>query len=224
MTAVAEALEEPPDFAGDEDDDGAGAEGAEDAAADGAADGDAAPATSGQDAPMPQHSEGTVAVLAAPAATGNGASTAARLPVFDKEEEEEVLPFEHDVDGWLELLRDGYFRQIREENEYPEPPTFHRATRYGANPGEPVPAGMYPKQALNTQLQMLLRARPGDTFVPGKGGKGLPMPWLGKGVGKGNSLAGGDKGRGKGGRGRGRGKGKDGPGWRGGGVQRSIGK
>mmetsp|Transcript_6409 Transcript_6409/g.11148 ORF Transcript_6409/g.11148 Transcript_6409/m.11148 type:complete len:282 (-) Transcript_6409:73-918(-) len=87
-------------------------------------------------------------------------------------EEEEGLPFETDADGWLELLRDGYLRQLREENEYPEPPAFHRAMHFGAKEGEPVPPGKYPKQALNIQLHLLLRARAGEGCMPQGGGKG----------------------------------------------------
>lgn len=106
--------------------------------------------------------------------------------------EEEVLPLEHDGDGWLELLRDGYFRQLREENEYPEPPPFHRAIHFGVNPGEPVPAGKFPRHALNMQLQLLQRYRTGEGFGGCKGTafKGAPTPWFGgKGGGPSNAMA-----------------------------------
>mmetsp|Transcript_35530 Transcript_35530/g.81384 ORF Transcript_35530/g.81384 Transcript_35530/m.81384 type:complete len:241 (+) Transcript_35530:48-770(+) len=106
-------------------------------------------------------------------------------------EEEEGLPFETDADGWLELLRDGYLRQLREENEYPEPPAFHRAMHFGAKEDEPVPPGKYPKQALNIQLHLLLRARAGEGCMP-QGNKGC--------AGKGKHMkGGGNKGYGKGG-------------------------
>jgi hypothetical protein len=91
---------------------------------------------------------------------------------------------ETDSDAWLDLLRDGYLRQLREENEYPEPPPFHRAIHFAAEPGGPCPPGKYPKTALNLQLQMLLKNRtggelmlgnltkPGVVIPPQKGGKG----------------------------------------------------
>jgi hypothetical protein len=83
------------------------------------------------------------------------------------EPEVENLPLETDNDAWLDLLRDGYLRQLREENEYPEPPPFHRAIHFAAEPGGPCPAGKYPKIALNLQLQMLLRARTGGELMLG---------------------------------------------------------
>jgi len=101
------------------------------------------------------------------------------------EADEEMLPGDGDGEGWLELLRDGYCRQLREENEYMEPPPFHRAMHYAANPSDQmVPPGKFPRQALNMQLQLLLRARAGDGVVPGKGpGKGAPGGQCGKGGG-----------------------------------------
>jgi len=101
-----------------------------------------------------------------------GASGAAPAPEASKvpEPEEEHLPLETDSDAWLDLLRDGYHRQLREENEYPEPPPFHRAIHFAAE-GSPCPAGKYPKIALNMQLQMLLKARTGgEMLISGKGG------------------------------------------------------
>eukprot|EP00411_Alexandrium_monilatum_P061747 CAMPEP_0175535718 /NCGR_PEP_ID=MMETSP0096-20121207/24341_1 /TAXON_ID=311494 /ORGANISM="Alexandrium monilatum, Strain CCMP3105" /LENGTH=228 /DNA_ID=CAMNT_0016838519 /DNA_START=35 /DNA_END=721 /DNA_ORIENTATION=+ len=98
--------------------------------------------------------------------------------------EDEALPFEHDSESWLELLRDGYVRQLREENEYPEPPPFHRAIHFAANPGEPIPPGKYPRQALNMQLQLLLRARAVDGHLPvppppsQKGMRPQLNPWI----------------------------------------------
>lgn len=98
---------------------------------------------------------------------------------------EDVLPPDSDGDGWLELLRDGFTRQLREENECDEPPPFHRAMQLAADP--PIPAGKYPRSALNLQLQLLLRLRSGDVGgVPGKGyGKALT-----KGPGKGFGCGG----------------------------------
>jgi hypothetical protein len=95
------------------------------------------------------------------------------------------LPLETDSDAWLDLLRDGYLRQLREENEYPEPPPFHRAIHF-ANESGPCPPGKYPKLALNMQLQMLLKARTGGELVmAGKGFAGRPgvvVPPGGKGA------------------------------------------
>eukprot|EP00418_Pyrodinium_bahamense_P089100 CAMPEP_0179040688 /NCGR_PEP_ID=MMETSP0796-20121207/15773_1 /TAXON_ID=73915 /ORGANISM="Pyrodinium bahamense, Strain pbaha01" /LENGTH=253 /DNA_ID=CAMNT_0020737035 /DNA_START=38 /DNA_END=798 /DNA_ORIENTATION=+ len=122
------------------------------------------------------------------------AEVAAALPggagSQDKDVEDEALPFEGDMDAWLELLRDGYVRQLREENEYPEPPPFHRAIHFAASPGEPIPLGKYPRQALNTQLQLLLRVRAPEGILPGqKGTKGQIGPWIPKGISKGNTAA-----------------------------------
>lgn len=94
-----------------------------------------------------------------------------------------MLPYEGDSDSWLELLRDGHLRQLREENEYPEPPPFHRAIHYSAEAGAPCPAGKYPKQALQMQLQLLLKFRaPEGGAAPGGGKPVLPG-------GKGNVAA-----------------------------------
>lgn len=118
------------------------------------------------------------------------AAAAAPQPAETKipEPEEEHLPLETDSDAWLDLLRDGYLRQLREENEYPEPPPFHRAIHFAADAGGPCPAGKYPKIALNMQLQMLLKARTGgELLIAGKGARpGIIMP---PGKGKGNALA-----------------------------------
>eukprot|EP00927_Polykrikos_kofoidii_P016824 TRINITY_DN17628_c1_g1_i1.p1 TRINITY_DN17628_c1_g1~~TRINITY_DN17628_c1_g1_i1.p1 ORF type:complete len:357 (+),score=60.85 TRINITY_DN17628_c1_g1_i1:110-1072(+) len=74
-------------------------------------------------------------------------------------DQEESLPPDHDFEGWLELLRDGYLQQLRWSNSHPEPPPFHRAMGHMSTPGEPCPEGKYPGEALNLQLQLLLSAR-----------------------------------------------------------------
>jgi len=98
--------------------------------------------------------------------------------------EEEVLPPDSDGDGWLELLRDGFARQLREENECEEPPAFHRAMLFAADPGLPIPKGKFPRQSLNAQLQLLFRLRGGtdgpQMVMPGKGCGKHPMS-MGKG-------------------------------------------
>lgn len=154
--------EEEPDFCAEDDESDAEAPEADDTAASaeaGGADGVAAAAPT-PEAPIANESAPTGECLDA---------------------EVEVLPFEADGDGWMELLRDGYFRQLREENEYREPPPFHRATYFAAEPGQPTPIGKYPRAALNQQLQLLLRSR----MVEGVPSKGVP----GKAVGKGSPVA-----------------------------------
>lgn len=130
-------------------------------AAQGAADaGEADVAAALAHGPAPQ-------VVMPPGAGTAAAPEAPKLP----EPEEEHLPMETDSDAWLDLMRDGYSRQLREENEYPEPPPFHRAIHFAADPSGPCPAGKYPKIALNMQLQMLLKARTGgEMLIAGKGG------------------------------------------------------
>eukprot|EP00933_Yihiella_yeosuensis_P048831 TRINITY_DN45241_c0_g1_i1.p1 TRINITY_DN45241_c0_g1~~TRINITY_DN45241_c0_g1_i1.p1 ORF type:complete len:206 (-),score=50.97 TRINITY_DN45241_c0_g1_i1:84-701(-) len=98
--------------------------------------------------------------------------------------EEFKLPTENDNDSWLELLRDSFFRQLREENEFKEPPPFNRANSFAAPQGTACPADKYPRQALNQQLQILSRYRPpeptpaqkfvanGPNFIP-KGSKAI---------------------------------------------------
>mmetsp|Transcript_22547 Transcript_22547/g.49848 ORF Transcript_22547/g.49848 Transcript_22547/m.49848 type:complete len:328 (-) Transcript_22547:109-1092(-) len=112
-------------------------------------------------------------------------------PLPEKDPDEDVLPFDHDVDAWLDLLRDGYVRQLREDNEYLEPPPFHRAMHYAAPlapPGSSVPPGRYPRQALDKQLALLLKLRYGETSPDKGAGKGGPgwRPPMGKG---GNPMA-----------------------------------
>mmetsp|Transcript_81348 Transcript_81348/g.188967 ORF Transcript_81348/g.188967 Transcript_81348/m.188967 type:complete len:165 (-) Transcript_81348:121-615(-) len=135
--------------------------------------------------------------------------------------EDEALPFEQDAEAWLELLRDGFVRQLREENDYPEPPPFHRAIHFAASPGEPIPPGKFPRQALNTQLQLLLRTRATEGLLPGqKGAKGQPL-WIptkgGARVSATTALAAGQPGD----KGKSKGRGKV---WTSNGVQRTIGK
>lgn len=102
---------------------------------------------------------------------------------------EEVLPFDFDHNGWLELLRDGYVQGLRSDQEYPEPPAFHRAFEFVAEqgpPGTPIPRDRFPKSALNMQFQMLMRKRGNEDAPPvnqARGGK--PPGGLGKGGGGG---------------------------------------
>ncbi|CAK0883151.1 unnamed protein product [Prorocentrum cordatum] len=72
--------------------------------------------------------------------------------------DEAVLPLEADGDGWVELLRDAFFRQLQ-ENECPEPPPFHRALRLAVEAHETLTPGKFPYQALNIQLEMLNKMR-----------------------------------------------------------------
>jgi len=130
--------------------------------------------------------QGPSPVVVAPPPGLGGAAVDPAKPEEPKvpEPEPEILPLETDSDAWLDLLRDGYLRQLREENEYLEPPPFHRAIHYAAEPGGPCPPGKYPKNALNVQLQMLLKNRTGGELMlgnltkpavvvpPQKGGKG----------------------------------------------------
>merc|ERR1711920_892531 len=73
-------------------------------------------------------------------------------------------PAEDDKESWVELMRDGCVRQLRSDAEHAEPPPFHRANHFSGItlPGHPLPEGKFPAQALNFQLQMLLRARGAD--------------------------------------------------------------
>lgn len=132
---------------------------------------------------------GPAPVVVLPPGAGGTAPAPEAKPI--PEPEEEHLPLEGDSDGWLDLLRDGYLRQLREENEYPEPPPFHRAIHFAADPGGPCPPGKYPKIALNLQLQMLLKARTGgEMLIAGKGLGRLQMPGMaGKGAGGAGALA-----------------------------------
>uniref|UniRef100_A0A7S1RAA9 Uncharacterized protein n=1 Tax=Alexandrium catenella TaxID=2925 RepID=A0A7S1RAA9_ALECA len=87
----------------------------------------------------------------------------------------EVLPPDNDGDAWVELLRDAYMRQLRSDNEYPEPPPYERVNRLAANQF-PVPEGMFPAHALRMQSQMLHRCFNGDGPRPGRRRPGMPPP------------------------------------------------
>eukprot|EP00930_Biecheleria_cincta_P081137 TRINITY_DN6984_c0_g1_i2.p1 TRINITY_DN6984_c0_g1~~TRINITY_DN6984_c0_g1_i2.p1 ORF type:complete len:234 (+),score=53.38 TRINITY_DN6984_c0_g1_i2:85-702(+) len=107
--------------------------------------------------------------------------------------DEAVLPPELDGEGWLELLRDGYHRQIREENEFKEPAPLPRAMLFSVPPGQPIPERKYPRTSLDFQRQVLNKFRP-EPPPPMKGGmmmmkggccfkgKGM-MPMMGMGCG-----------------------------------------
>lgn len=100
---------------------------------------------------------------------------------------EEALPFDFDHNGWLELLRDGYLQGLRTDQEYPDPPPFHRAFEFVAEPGPPgtpIPRDKLPKSALNMQLQILMRKRGGEDAPPVNQARGGKPP--GKGGGGGN--------------------------------------
>lgn len=112
-------------------------------------------------------------VVAAMAAAMRGVVQAPTWPAFDghgpgpppgPEWQEDAVPADEDRESWVELMRDAYVRQIRADAEHPEPPPFHRANHFSAVPlpGQPLAEGKFPAQALNFQLQMLLRARTGD--------------------------------------------------------------
>lgn len=112
-------------------------------------------------------------VVLPPALTGQVAFPA------DPGEQPECLPPDNDPESWLELLRDGYAQQFRGENEWPEPPAFHRALHFAAPAGEKVPAGRYPREALNMQLQLLFKVRTGagpDADSPGIAANALVPP------------------------------------------------
>eukprot|EP00931_Biecheleriopsis_adriatica_P005521 TRINITY_DN107020_c0_g1_i1.p1 TRINITY_DN107020_c0_g1~~TRINITY_DN107020_c0_g1_i1.p1 ORF type:complete len:183 (+),score=52.59 TRINITY_DN107020_c0_g1_i1:84-632(+) len=106
--------------------------------------------------------------------------------------EESLLPKDDDGEGWLELFRDGYFQQLREENEWKEPPPYPRAMNFTAPPAEPVPEGKYQQQALEMQRSILEKFRPdpamadfkgGKNSMMYKGGKGMMAPMWGMGMG-----------------------------------------
>mmetsp|Transcript_86208 Transcript_86208/g.152626 ORF Transcript_86208/g.152626 Transcript_86208/m.152626 type:complete len:210 (+) Transcript_86208:69-698(+) len=103
-------------------------------------------------------------------------------------QDESALPADTDGEGWLELLRDGYFRQLREENEWPEPAPFPRALLFAAPYyGQKCPDRKFPRLALDQQKSVLAQMRPEPDYGPIKGGMkgGYPM----KG-GKGMAMAG----------------------------------
>eukprot|EP00438_Fugacium_kawagutii_P022343 Skav233109 [mRNA] locus=scaffold1342:228166:233865:- [translate_table: standard] len=94
--------------------------------------------------------------------------------------DETALPKDDDGESWLELLRDGYYRQLREENEYKQPAPFPRVMNFAAPPGSH-------SQVLEQQRAVLAKFRP-DPPPPskgksnfGKGGKGMMMGMDGMG-------------------------------------------
>jgi len=83
------------------------------------------------------------------------------------------MPQDNDANGWLEVLRDVYVRQLREINQYPEPPPFHTIFEPVADPTAADTKAL--RQALTMQLQILTRARYGEGSQPNSsswGGKG----------------------------------------------------
>merc|ERR1719414_978629 len=110
-------------------------------------------------------------VAAAMAVAMRGVVPAPTLRHFDgpgpppgPEWQEDAVPTDEDKESWVELMRDAYVRQLRSDAEHPEPPPFQRANHFSgvSLPGQPLPEGKFPAQALNFQLQMLLRAHTGD--------------------------------------------------------------
>lgn len=92
--------------------------------------------------------------------------------------EEGGLPYDDDHVGWIELLRDAYLQQLREEHEIPEPPPFHTCFDHAAD--HPVPKDKLPRHSLQMQLHMLTRSKRGNEEQWGKGkGKGGMMGWDG---------------------------------------------
>eukprot|EP00927_Polykrikos_kofoidii_P072902 TRINITY_DN68983_c0_g1_i1.p1 TRINITY_DN68983_c0_g1~~TRINITY_DN68983_c0_g1_i1.p1 ORF type:complete len:293 (-),score=68.44 TRINITY_DN68983_c0_g1_i1:125-913(-) len=173
---AATSVEDPPDFGGEEE------EGVEDVApgeSGSGADGVDGVASGGKDVPMPLAPLQPGLTSPAPAGLLVSSGPTVVLPPVVPPPEEEVLPLDHEGDPWLELLRDGFVRQMREENECEEPPPFHRAMAFASEPGMPTQKGKFPRQALNAQLQLLLRLRSGDN----------PL-LLGKGLGKGPLVRG----------------------------------
>lgn len=107
--------------------------------------------------PAPPGAGATDAAAGAQPAKPGGTSAVAvaapaSAPVF-----QDGLPADSDGERWLEFLRDGYMRQLREEAELPEPPPFQRALQFVAPPGQMTPEGYYPRQALNHQLHLVRR-------------------------------------------------------------------
>jgi len=82
--------------------------------------------------------------------------------------QEDLLPVDDDKESWVELLRDVCVRTVRAEGEITEPAPFHRANHWSAMavPGQPLPEGKFPAQALSHQHQMLMRLRSGDFAGP----------------------------------------------------------
>eukprot|EP00435_Cladocopium_sp_Y103_P027972 s1695_g6.t4 len=159
--------------------------------------------------PPPAPSAGVPAPIADP----NFIDPAWQVPTSD----ETAVPKDDDGESWLELLRDGYYRQLREENEYKQPPPFPRVMHFAAPPG-PVPEGKFPRQVLEQQRAVLAKFRPDPPpskgKMTGKGGKGMMMGMDGMGYGMGMGgwnnwgwdggwgMKGGGWGKGKGGMGK----------------------
>ena len=111
-TAASAADAEEPDFAADDAEEGdASVSGmAVDAGPEAPADysvSDVGPPTAGAQATSP--------VAAAPPPALAQPAAAAGPVAEEPEREEEVMPWEGDGESWLEMLRDGFFRQMREE-------------------------------------------------------------------------------------------------------------
>lgn len=133
-------------------------------------------------------------MVAAMAAAMRGVVPAPTLPHFDgpgpppgPEWQEDVVPVDEDKESWVELMRDAHVRQLRTDAEHPEPPPFQRANHFSgvSLPGQPLPEGKFPAQALNFQLQMLLRARtgdyPGHLMASSPYGQGSGAYWMPRG-------------------------------------------
>merc|ERR1712217_40278 len=97
------------------------------------------------------------------------------------EKDEATLPADDDADAYIELMRDAYIRQLRQDADWPEPPPFPRANNH-ASFTQPIPADSYPTAALNLQFQILQRARQDQGFNIKGLGKGFPfspeMRWM----------------------------------------------
>merc|ERR1712217_980964 len=97
------------------------------------------------------------------------------------EKDEATLPADDDADAYIELMRDAYIRQLRQDADWPEPPPFPRAHNH-ASFTPPIPTDSYPAAALNLQFQILQRARQDQGFNIKGFGKGFPfspeMRWM----------------------------------------------
>lgn len=108
--------------------------------------------------PGPQRAGAAGAAAGAPPAkppgivAGGAAAAPAGAPAS-----QDALPADSDNERWLEFLRDGHMRQLREEAEHPEPPPFQLAMQFAAPPGVVTPEGYYPRHALSHQLWCVRR-------------------------------------------------------------------
>eukprot|EP00929_Paragymnodinium_shiwhaense_P121770 TRINITY_DN94141_c0_g1_i1.p1 TRINITY_DN94141_c0_g1~~TRINITY_DN94141_c0_g1_i1.p1 ORF type:complete len:211 (-),score=27.18 TRINITY_DN94141_c0_g1_i1:33-665(-) len=114
----------------------------------------------GMGPPLALWSAGLPAFPALPARVDR-ISAVVEPPNHIPEPEQEVLPEDSESDAWLEFLRDGFCKQLREENECDEPPIFNRAMHFASEPGQPCSRGRYPRASLNSQLKLLLQFRAG---------------------------------------------------------------